>query len=92
VIAAAVTVTGPATAYAGLQEYGGIVTIRAHLRQIREAWGRPLAGAAKEITVRSHQARYPARSFMRSALAEMRSEIQDGIAQAVAEAVGESGP
>jgi phage gpG-like protein len=90
-IAATVGVTGPAQAYAAIQEYGGTVTVRAHLTTIRAAWGRPLAGGAKQVAVRAHAAHYPERSFLRAALADMRSDITDGIADAVGAAIAESG-
>ena len=77
--------------YAGFQEYGfrGIESVGAQLRTIREAFGRPLRGGAREIAVRAHSRRvdYPAHSFLRSALAEMEPDIRAGIAEAVGEAV-----
>ena len=82
-IVARIGVAGAAGVYAPVQEYGGVFTIRAHLATIREAWGKPLAGGARQVAVKSHLARYPKHSFMRSALAEMRGDIEDGIADAV---------
>lgn len=64
--------------YARAHEYGftGQVTVKAHLRTIREAFGKSLK-APKQITVRAHSAsvRVPERSFMRTALTEMRPQI-----------------
>ncbi len=89
-IVARIGVAGAAGVYAPVQEYGGVFTIRAHLATIREAWGKPLAGGARQVAVKSHLARYPEHSFTRSALAEMRGDIEDGIADAVTQAVMES--
>lgn len=72
------TVTASVSAdvpYAGAQEFGfhGTVTVRQHLRQIRQAFGRPIA--AKTIAVRAHPMRMnlPERSFLRSALADLQA-------------------
>jgi len=78
--------------YAGFQEYGlhGVESVRAQLRTIREAFGRPLRGGAREIAVRAYSRKvdYPAHSFLRSALSEAEPEIRAGIEDAVAEAIG----
>jgi len=77
--------------YAGFQEYGfdGVESVRAQLRTIREAFGRPLRGGAREIAVRAYGRKidYPAHSFLRSALAEMEPDIRAGIEEAVSAAV-----
>jgi len=77
--------------YAGFQEYGfdGVESVRAQLRTIREAFGRPLRGGAREIAVRAHSRKvdYPAHSFLRSALTEMEPEIRAGLEEAVVAAV-----
>ena len=75
--------------YAGAQEYGfaGTVSVRASLRRITEAFGRPIAG--KTINVRSYNRRMdlPKRSFLRSALEDMRPAIREEVEAALAEAV-----
>ena len=77
--------------YAGVQEYGfaGTVSVRASLRRIREAFGRPIA--EKTISVRAHDRRMdlPERSFLRSALEDMTPAIRDGVEAALAEAVSQ---
>jgi phage gpG-like protein len=82
-----VSVTSDAP-YAAAQEYGfdGVETVRAHVRRIREAFGRPVA--EKAVTVRSfaRPMHLPARSFMRSALADL--EAGGVIRGAIEEAVG----
>jgi hypothetical protein len=77
--------------YAGVQEYGfaGTVSVRASLRRIREAFGRPIA--EKTISVRAYDRRMdlPERSFLRSALEDMTPAIRDGVEAALAEAVSQ---
>jgi hypothetical protein len=77
--------------YAGVQEYGfaGTVSIRASLRRIREAFGRPIA--EKTISVRAYDRRMdlPERSFLRSALDDMTPAIRDEVEAALAEAVSQ---
>ena len=77
--------------YAGVQEYGfaGTVSVRASLRRIREAFGRPIA--EKTISVRAHDRRMnlPERSFLRSALEDMAPVIRDEVGAALAEAVSQ---
>ena len=77
--------------YAAFQEYGfaGVETVSAHLRTIREAFGRPLRGGEKRIAVRAYSRKvdYPAHSFLRSALAELQPELMDAVAAALDEAV-----
>lgn len=61
--------------YAPPHEYGfkGTVDVRAHLRQIKQAFGRAIA--PKTIEVSAHQMRMnlPERSFLRSALRELEA-------------------
>lgn len=75
--------------YAAAQEYGfvGAVNVRASLRQIREAFGHPIA--AKTISVGAYGRRMdlPERSFLRSALADMAADIGAGITDALREAI-----
>ena len=77
--------------YAGVQEYGfaGTVSVRASLRRIREAFGRPIA--EKTISVRAYDRRMdlPERSFLRSALEDMMPAIREGVEAALAETVSQ---
>lgn len=74
--------------YAAAQEYGfdGVETVRAHVRRIREAFGRPIAGKAVNARSFARAMHLPARSFMRSALADL--EAGGVIQSAVEDAVG----
>lgn len=73
--------------YAADQEYGfhGTETVRAHLRTIKEAFGRTIA--PREIAVRAHTRRidYPAHSYLRSALADIAPDVQAQIDAAAGE-------
>lgn len=77
--------------YAAVQEYGfaGTVSVRASLRRIREAFGRPIA--EKTISVRAYDRRMnlPERSFLRSALEDIAPVIRDEVEAALSEAVSQ---
>jgi len=79
------------SSYAGAQEYGfaGAVSVRASLRRIREAFGRPIA--EKTINVRSYDRRMdlPERSFLRSALDDMEPTIRGEVQAALTEALSQ---
>lgn len=74
-----------AAKYGIMHEFGlrGTEDIRSHLRTIKKVWGKSIS--PKQISVRSHTrtVNYPERSFMRTALAEMRPIIQSDISKAV---------
>lgn len=77
---------GSNVAYAAAHEYGfhGTVSVREHLREIKQAFGKSLK-EPKTVMVRAHSMRMniPERSFLRSAIEEMAPEIQQQIAAAV---------
>lgn len=79
------------SAYAGAHEYGfaGTVNVRASLRRVTEAFGRPISG--KIINVRAHSRRMdlPERSFLRSALEDMAPAIRDEVETSLRETVTE---
>jgi phage gpG-like protein len=75
--------------YATAQEYGfsGTVNVRASLRQIKEAFGRPIV--EKTIAVHPHDRHMtlPERSFLRSALDDITADISAGVEDALREAI-----
>jgi hypothetical protein len=77
--------------YAGAQEYGfvGTVSVRASLRRVREAFGRPIS--EKTISVRAYDRHMnlPERSFLRSALADMTPVIREGVEAALADVLSQ---
>lgn len=81
---------GTNKSYAAVHEYGfdGQVTVRAHMRQIKQAFGVALK-TPKEIQVNSfsRHMRMPERSFLRSALREMDNEIKTEISAALKRAL-----
>lgn len=66
--------------YAAYLEYGfsGTISVQESLRNITQAFGKPLSGGSREVTVRAHSrtVNFPAHSFMRSALADKREKIE----------------
>ena len=75
--------------YAYAHEYGfaGTVDVRASLRRMAEAFGRPISG--KTINVRAYRRRMdlPERSFLRSALEDMDPAIREEVEAALLEAL-----
>jgi phage gpG-like protein len=73
------------SAYAGVHEFGfaGTVDVRASLRNIKEAFGRPIS--ERTIQVRAYRRRMdlPERSFLRSAMEEMAPAIRDEVEAAL---------
>lgn len=71
-------IIGTNVRYARAHEYGfeGPVTVKEHLRLVKEAWGRPLQFPVW-ATVSSHtkEMKLPERSFLRSALMDKRQHI-----------------
>jgi phage gpG-like protein len=77
--------------YAGVHEYGfaGTVSVRASLRRISKAFGRPIA--EKTINVRAYDRRMdlPERSFLRSALEDTAPAIREEVQAALTKAVSQ---
>ncbi len=84
-VTASVGVDTRAVPYAAYQEYGfrGTETVRAHLRTIKEAFGRPIAPHTVEVRSYSRAVDYPAHSFLRTALAELAPSIPGLISETV---------
>lgn len=78
--------------YAAFHEYGfkGTETVREHMREIKQAFGLPIA--PRQVVVKEHSRKvdYPAHSFLRTALTELQasgfiqSEIDDALKRATA--------
>jgi hypothetical protein len=75
--------------YAAAQEYGffGTVGVRASLRQIKEAFGHPIAPKTIGVGAYARRMDLPQRSFLRSALDDMAPEIEGEIAGVLREAL-----
>jgi hypothetical protein len=80
---------GVKLSYAAAHEYGidKVVTVREHLREIKQAWGRPIAPMT--VVVRQHpmHMHLPERSFLRSSLRENAPTIREHLRSAVAGAI-----
>ena len=72
--------------YGRAHEYGfsGTVSVRGHLRQVKQAWGRTLTTpTVAHVRAHARNVRLPERSFLRSALADLRpSFVADVLATA----------
>jgi phage gpG-like protein len=85
-------IVGTNVDYAAVHEYGfkGTVSVKQHLRLVKEAFGRPLKYPVWS-TVRAHSANVnmPERSFLRSALADLKgsgaieAEMNTAVARAI---------
>ena len=76
--------------YARAHEYGfsGQESVKAHLRTIKQAFGKPLkAPVTFQVQAHARKANIPERAFLRSALAEMQPEIQAEMRKAVGRAL-----
>lgn len=78
-------VVGTNVEYAAAHEYGfnGNVTVKAHLRVIKQAWGKQIAAKTVNVRAFTRAQRTPERSFLRSALARLRPQITGGLERAV---------
>jgi phage gpG-like protein len=76
-------------AYARVHEYGfaGTVNVKASLRRITEAFGRPIAGKTIEVKAYTRRMNLPERSFLRSALDDMAPAIRDAVEATLRETV-----
>ena len=76
--------------YGKAHEYGfaGTVNVKASLRQVRQAFGRPLK-SPRYVQVRAHSrnVRLPERSFLRSALRDMKPMIETDLQKSIEEAL-----
>lgn len=74
-----------AAKYGVMHEYGftGSENVKAHLRTIKQAFGKPIA--SKQISINSHSrnVKYPEKSFMRTALSDLTPKIKEEIQKAL---------
>jgi hypothetical protein len=77
--------------YAAAQEYGfvGTVSVRASLRRIREAFGRPISEKTISVGAYDRRMNLPERSILRFALEDMTPAIHDRVEAALADAVSQ---
>ena len=71
--------------YARIHEYGGTIQIKQHQRRLTMVFGHPVQ--ERMISIRAHNATFPCRSFLRSAMKDMEIQIKNGMTKALARAV-----
>ncbi len=84
--AVAITIESTGVAYAAIQEYGGRTA--AHDIVAVKARALHLADGGFARSVHHPGSTIPSRSYLRSALEDLRSELEDGVKAAVLEALG----
>lgn len=82
---AIVGTVGTNVSYARVHEFGftGAQSVRAHVRTIKQAWGKPIAATQINVKTHARTVKIPARSFLRSALNDQRTSIKAALAAAV---------
>lgn len=67
--------------YAAFHEYGfqGVETVRAHVRRICQAFGRPIAQRLIDVRAHGRKIDAPERSFLRTALRDLKNSGAIGI-------------
>lgn len=82
-------IVGTNVEYARAHELGfnGQVSVKAHLRQIKMAWGKSITPRTVEIRPHTRQVNLPAKSFLASALADMTPEIMQTLQQSVGQGI-----
>lgn len=82
-------IVGTNVEYARPHELGfkGAVSVKAHLRQIKQAWGKSITPRTVEVRSHSRQVNLPEKSFLRSALSEMTPEIMQTLQQSVRQGI-----
>ena len=82
-------IVGTNVEYARIHELGfhGQVSVKAHLREIKKAWGKDITPRTVEVRTHSRQVNLPAKSFLRSALSDMAPEIIQTLQQSVRQGI-----
>lgn len=73
--------------YAAIHEYGfdGTETVRAHTREIKQAFGRAITPKTVFVDSFTRQMHMPERSFMRSSFSDLKDMLKRGLEDAVQE-------
>lgn len=82
-------IVGTNVEYARAHELGfsGEVSVKAHLREIKKAWGKDITPRTVEVRTHSRQVNLPAKSFLRSAMEEMTPEIIQTLQQSIRQGI-----
>lgn len=76
--------------YGAAHEYGfsGAVNVKAHLRQVKQAFGKPLKSPRfVQVAAHSRAVNLPERSFLRSALRDLQPSIERSLVRAINKAL-----
>ncbi len=73
---------GTNVTYGRFHEFGGNFDVREHMRMQKIAFGRPMANP-RQVLVRAHKMRLPARSFLRATFKAMEAEMVSNIKNAI---------
>ncbi len=75
--------------YAAVHEYGfsGAVSVKSHMRTIKQAFGKSISPKTITVNAYTRNANYPQRSFMRTALAEIRNDVLNDVNKAIGRAI-----
>ena len=73
--------------YAAIHEFGfdGQETVRAHTREIKQAFGKAISPKTVEVREFTRHMVMPERSFMRSSFQDLKAMLQQGVRDAVTE-------
>jgi phage gpG-like protein len=84
-------IVGTNVKYARVHEYGfsGTQNVRAHLRTIKQAWGKQIQPRQVEVRAHARTVNLPARSFLRTALREIAPYLEPELRKAIADEVAQ---
>lgn len=87
-ITAIISAGGVAAKYAGVHEYGfhGSESVKAHMRRIKQAWGRPIEPREVRVSAHTRAVNVTEKAYLRGALREHKAEILAGFDKAAARA------
>ena len=85
-------IVGTNVQYAAAHEYGyqGSETVKAHLRNIKQAFGRAILPKQIMVSAHSRAVNLPERSFLRAELDAQQSQIVQDLNKAIDDAIGGS--
>lgn len=83
-------IVGTNVVYGAVHEFGfsGRQNVKAHLRKVKQAFGRQIKERQVAVRAFTREVKLPERSFLRSALKDMRPEIREGLQREVRASLG----
>lgn len=76
-VTAVVSAGGVAAKYARVHEYGfeGPESVKAHMRRIKQAWGRPIEPREVRVSAHTRNVNVPEKAYLRGALRQHKADI-----------------